>query len=64
MIKIIKRKTTPDPEPDANGSAKAGNRPTATATVNKWIAENRRSRLDEDKSSRKTIEDWTTEVEK
>jgi hypothetical protein len=32
---------------------------TVTATVNDWIAESRKNKLEQDKSSRKTIAGWT-----
>jgi len=62
VIKVIKRKAVVDIARvrTARRSRKRG--PTVTTTVNDWIAESRRNRLDGDSSSRKTIADWTAEA--
>jgi hypothetical protein len=60
VVKIIKRnRKTVEPE-----TAPTIPRPsrTVTTTVNGWISESRKNRLDDDSSSRKTIADWTAEA--
>jgi len=58
VIKIIKRKTAAAPLPS---TMPASTPRTVTSTVKDWIAESRQSRLDRDRSSRKTIAGWATE---
>ncbi len=57
VIKIIKRNAKSGPPPRVAKRVPQ----TVTATVNDWIAERRRNRLDEDSSSRNTIAGWAAE---
>jgi len=61
VIKIIKRKTQADIAriPTERRSARPV---TVTNTVNNWIAESRKNRLENDNASRETIAGWTAEA--
>lgn len=62
VIKIIKRKVTPELPCTVSTKRPKAHPATVTETVNDWIAESRRNRLDQDSSSRKMIASWTAEV--
>jgi hypothetical protein len=61
VIKVIKRKTSSDVPASEPTKTRQKRGPTATATVNDWIEESRKSRLDEDSTSRETIDRWSSE---
>jgi hypothetical protein len=62
VIKVIKRKAL-DGIARALPAGRRRARPmTVSATVNDWIAENRRHRAEKDNSSRETIAGWTAEA--
>jgi hypothetical protein len=60
LIKVIKRDIGAVPPADPAKKLKQKRQPTMTATVNDWIAESRQNRLDSDRSSRRTIDDWAS----
>jgi hypothetical protein len=61
-IKVVKRDMIPESAETSPTTLRQKHHPTATATVNNWIAESRQSRDDKESSSRRTIADWTSET--
>ena len=59
VIKVIKRKALADIARVLPGKRLRLRPITATTTVNDWIAESRKNKLDGDNASRETLAGWT-----
>ena len=62
VIKVIKRKALADIARVRPAKRRRLRQVTATTTVNDWIAESRKNKLDGDTSSRETIAEWTADA--
>jgi hypothetical protein len=62
VIKVIKRKTLADIARILPTKRRTVQTVAMTTTVNNWIAESRKNRLEKDNSSRETIAGWTVEA--
>ena len=62
VIKVIKRKTLADIAGILPTKRRKVQTVTVTTTVNDWISQSRKNRLEKDNSSRETIAGWTAEA--
>lgn len=62
VIKVIKRKTLADIAGILPTKRRGLQTVTVTNTVNEWIAESRKNRLEKDNASLETIAGWTAEA--
>ncbi len=62
VIKVIKRKALGDIARALPAIRRRAHPTTLRATVNDWIAESRRNRVEKDNASRDTIADWAAQA--